>query len=199
MLRSFKSFAALAGLTVALGAASPAQAAVRTGTLTCDIISGGTVIIATHKGLSCRYDSLGGRHELYNGEINKFGVDLSITRNGRLIWAVFEPAFEPGGLGGTYAGVSAEATVGAGVGANVLVGGGHGGVTLQPISLQGQSGFGAAAGISSMTLTAYAPAEETVEVVRPPRHRYTHHRYTHHRYRPVHHYTYHKGKKVRHY
>ena len=199
MLTSLKTFAALAGLTVALGAAGTAEAAVRTGTLTCDIISGGTVIIATHKGLSCRYDSLGGRHELYTGEISKFGVDLSMTTHGRLIWAVFEPAWVPGGLGGTYGGVAAEATVGAGVGANVLVGGGNGGVTLQPVSLQGQTGFGAAAGIASMTLTAYAPPEETVEVVRPPRHRYTHRHY-----RTVHHYTYHHvhhyyHKPVRHY
>jgi len=186
MLTSPKTFAALAGLTVMFAAAAPAQAAVRTGTLTCDISTGATVIVATRKQLSCHYDSLGGRHELYTGEISKIGVDLSIT-TGHLVWAVFEAALVPGGLAGSYGGASAEATVGAGLGANVLVGGGNGGVTLQPLSLQGQSGFGVAAGISAMTLTAYAPVEETVEVVHPRRHHYYHHRYVHH-YRPVHHY-----------
>ena len=184
MLTSPKILAALAGLTVVLGGALPAQAAVRTGTLTCDISAGSTVIVATRKELSCRYDSLGGRHELYTGEISKIGVDLSIT-TGHLVWGVFEAALVPGGLAGNYGGASAEATVGAGVGANVLVGGGNGGVTLQPLSLQGQSGFGAAVGVSAMTLTAVAPVEETVEVVHPRRH-YRHH-YVH-RYHPVHHY-----------
>jgi len=191
MIRFSKTFAALAGLTLALGVAESAQAYVRTGTLNCDIIGGSTVIVATQKGLSCRYDSFAGEHETYTGSIGKIGIDLSITTNGRLVWAVFEPTFVPGGLGGNYAGVSAEATVGAGIGANVLVGGGNGGVTLQPLSLQGQSGFGVAAGITSLTLANYAPVE-TVEVVhhyRRQHHYYVHHyrhaRYYHHR---VHHY-----------
>jgi hypothetical protein len=182
MLTSLKTLAALAGLAVALNCPVPAEAAVRTGTLTCDIGGGTNVIVASQKTLSCRYDSIGGRHEVYAGEISKFGVDLSATTNGRLVWAVFEAALVPGGLAGTYGGVLAEATVGVGVGANVLVGGGNGGVTLQPLSLQGQSGFGLAAGIGSMTLTANAPPVETIEIVQRPRHHYIHHHYVHHYY-----------------
>lgn len=191
MLTSLKTLSALAGLAVVLNVAAPAEAAVRTGTLTCDIGGGTNVIVASRKSLSCHYDSFGGRHELYGGEISKFGVDLSATTNGRLVWGVFEPALVPGGLAGTYGGVSAEATVGVGVGANVLVGGGNGAVTLQPLSLQGQSGFGLAAGIGSMTLTAYAPQAEAVEIVHGPRHHYYHHRYVHHRY-VHHHYVHHR-------
>jgi hypothetical protein len=57
-------------------------------------------------------------------------------------------------LAGTYAGATAEASVGAGVGANVLVGGSNHTVTLQPISLQGQLGFDIGAGIGALELHA---------------------------------------------
>jgi hypothetical protein len=59
-------------------------------------------------------------------------------------------------LAGTYAGATAGATVGATVGAgagvNVLVGGSDRTVTLQPISVQAQTGMNIAAGVSTMEL-----------------------------------------------
>ena len=55
-------------------------------------------------------------------------------------------------LAGTYAGASAEATVGAGVGANVLVGGSNRTIQLQPLSVQGQTGINIAAGVTGIEL-----------------------------------------------
>jgi hypothetical protein len=42
--------------------------------------------------------------------------------------------------------------VGVGAGANVLVGGSNKTITLQPVSIQGQTGLNVAAGIASLAL-----------------------------------------------
>jgi len=67
---------------------------------------------------------------------------------------VFAPTrgIQRGGLAGNYAGGSASATVGIGVGANALVGGSGNTIALQPVSVQGQTGLSAAAGIADMEL-----------------------------------------------
>ena len=55
-------------------------------------------------------------------------------------------------LAGEYDGVDASATVGVGLGANELIGGSNQAFTLQPISVQGQTGLALAAGVESLTL-----------------------------------------------
>jgi hypothetical protein len=57
-------------------------------------------------------------------------------------------------LAGDYTGVSAEATVVVGGGANLLVGGSSQTFTLQPLSVQAQSGLNVAAGVTSFQLRA---------------------------------------------
>ena len=57
-----------------------------------------------------------------------------------------------GALAGGYGGLSAGAAVGLGVGANALVGGLGNSFALQPVSLEGQSGLNAFAGVSSLEL-----------------------------------------------
>ncbi|MGH6841056.1 MAG: DUF992 domain-containing protein, partial [Methylocella sp.] len=52
------------------------------------------------------------------------------------------------------AGVDASATIGAGVGANALVGGSGRTFTLQPLSIQAQTGLALAAGVAELTLRA---------------------------------------------
>jgi uncharacterized protein DUF992 len=58
-----------------------------------------------------------------------------------------------GALAGTYAGLGAQATAGAGVGANALIGGTGRSFSLQPLSIQGQTGINIAGGITTVTLT----------------------------------------------
>ena len=71
-----------------------------------------------------------------------------------MIWLVFAPgSIAAGALQGGYAGATASATVGVGVGANVLVGGGSGQVTLQPVSVEGNVGLNVAAGVGAVELT----------------------------------------------
>jgi len=69
------------------------------------------------------------------------------------VWAVFAPSsLGRGALAGTYVGASAEATVGAGLGANVLVGGSNRTISLQPLSVQAQTGLNIAAGVGEIDL-----------------------------------------------
>jgi hypothetical protein len=58
-----------------------------------------------------------------------------------------------GALAGSYGGVSAEATAIVGFGANVLVGGFKKSITLQPLSIQAQTGLDLAAGVAGLSLT----------------------------------------------
>jgi hypothetical protein len=127
------------------------------------------MIVMSSKAVSCRFTSLNGHTEPYTGDIRKLGIDVGFTRGSRIIWQVFEPAARPGSLAGSYAGASAEATLAAGLGANVLVGGGNGGVTLQPISVQGQTGLNLAAGVGSLNIKR-AEAPKVIS-----RHHHLHH------------------------
>lgn len=145
---------ALAG-AIAMPAPAMAQAErTKVGTLTCDISAGIGIIIASKKDVSCMFTpSRPGPREVYVGSISKFGLDLGATTGGEMIWAVYAPSNRRfGALAGHYVGATAEATVGAGVGANVLVGGSNRTVTLQPLSVQGQTGLNVAAGVAGLSL-----------------------------------------------
>ena len=158
MMRLFGTGVAAALLAIAMhpGTAA-AQSRAQIGTLDCDISGGIGMIIASNKEVTCLFrPSAGGPPEAYVGSISKFGLDVGATAGGRMVWAV-HAAFEgprAGALSGTYAGASAEATVGAGLGANVLVGGSNRSVALQPISVQGQAGLNVAAGVTQLELRA---------------------------------------------
>jgi hypothetical protein len=142
---------ALAGLAMS----TPAQAQyVQAGLLVCDITGGVGVIVASTKQVACRFVNAAGEPEVYTGAISRVGLDLGVTGGGQLLWAVFAPSgsFARGALAGNYAGASAEATVVLGVGANVLFGSSERSIALQPVSVQGQTGLSAAAGIAGLQL-----------------------------------------------
>src|SRR5665213_493509 len=154
-----KPLSALAALTLAAAVTLPAPAMAqrertKVGTLTCDISAGIGLIITSKKKLACMFTpSQPGPREVYSGSISKFGLDLGATTGGEMVWSVFAPTNRRfGALAGHYGGASAEATVGAGVGANVLVGGSERTVTLQPLSVQGQTGLNLAVGVSGLDL-----------------------------------------------
>lgn len=152
-----KISAAIGAIALGLAAAAPAQAAgVKVGTLTCNVESGWGYVLGSQKEVNCSYVPVKGSPDRYHGEITKVGVDIGYTRGGVLIWTVIAPAseLEPGVLEGSYGGVSASATAVVGVGANVLVGGLDKSITLQPISIEGNTGLNIAAGISAMNLRA---------------------------------------------
>jgi hypothetical protein len=144
----------LAAWVMAPGTPAQAQAGVRVGTLSCNVAGGWGFIFGSSKALRCVLTPGPGHPEHYFGTINKFGVDIGYTQGGVLVWAVFAPTanLAPGALAGTYAGATASATVGVGAGANVLVGGSNRTISLQPLSIEGNTGLNVAAGIGSITL-----------------------------------------------
>jgi hypothetical protein len=131
------------------------SAGVNIGRLECVVEGGIGLIITSKKRMQCVYRSTTGREETYFGSIRKFGLDIGVTGEAYMVWGVFAPGVvDDGALAGDYVGGSAEATAGVGAGANALVGGGN--ITLQPVSVQVQTGVNAALGVTSMSLE---PAE----------------------------------------
>ena len=139
---------------LALGTPAQAQSGVRIGTLSCNVASGWGFVFGSSKELHCTLTRGPGQPEHYSGTISKFGVDIGYTNGGVLVWAVFAPSTNvgPGALAGDYVGATGSATGGVGVGANVLVGGSSQSISLQPVSIEGNTGLNVAAGIGAITL-----------------------------------------------
>ena len=153
MKKTLRVIAAAAALTLGFGlSAQAAPHGVKVGTLTCNVSSGWGFVFGSSKDLRCTFRG-NGHAEHYTGSISKFGVDIGATAGGEMVWAVFAPTNRKfGALAGNYGGATAEATVGVGAGANVLVGGSDRTVTLQPLSVSGQTGLNVAAGVAGLTL-----------------------------------------------
>ncbi|MGH7031398.1 MAG: DUF992 domain-containing protein [Stellaceae bacterium] len=150
---------ALGAIGLAAGISTPvtparAQAGVRVGTLSCNVAAGWGFVFGSSKSLRCVFSGAPGHHDHYAGTISKFGVDIGYTQGGVLVWAVFAPTSSvyPGALAGSYIGATGSATVGVGVGANVLIGGSHRTISLQPVSIEGNTGLNVAAGIGAINL-----------------------------------------------
>lgn len=144
---------------LASGAPVKASEAVAVGHLDCGIKGGVGFIFGSTKELRCvfrpRLDKEG---ELYEGQIKKYGLDIGLTSNARLTWVVLASTELPvnqGALMGQYVGVAADASVGVGGGANVLVGGSNGTISLQPLSVQGQTGLNAALAVAEVQLVPF--------------------------------------------
>ncbi len=148
--------AALNAFALALGGlafSAPAQAQTRVGALECNVSGGVGFVITSSKALSCAFMGQNGRVEKYVGTIQKFGLDIGVTGPGKLAWAVISPSAPgPGALQGEYVGASASVTAGVGVGANALVGGSNRTISLQPLSVQVQSGVDLSAGVGAIQL-----------------------------------------------
>lgn len=142
-------------LALCCGSAA-AQSYAKVGVLTCDVSAGIGMILVQKQTLNCVFTSdAGGQPDHYLGTITEYGVALGEVAAGHLIWGVLASVggVPRGALAGSYAGVGAEATVGAGLGANALIGGSQRAFSLQPISVEGQVGLNVAAGITAITLT----------------------------------------------
>lgn len=163
---------AIAALAIPLASAN-AMPPVRAGVLQCEGGQNVGYVVGSMASLECVFQSEGRRPEPYLATIRRFGLDLGITDQTRLTWAVNAPTGRVGrgDLAGNYGGVGANASVGVGGGGNFLVGGPQHSYALQPISVQGQTGLNVAAGVASIELepVRFAPGG-------------THRHYRHHRH-----------------
>ncbi len=153
MIRFSRAVVIAAGFAATVSPAA-AQSRVEAGMLQ----SSGTTasfVVGSVTELRCTFRPTGGgAAEPYTATIRRVGVDVALPANVGIAWAVFAPTrrIGPGDLRGTYAGASASATAGVGVGANALIGGSNSTIALQPVSLQGQTGLGVAAGLAGLEL-----------------------------------------------
>ena len=149
-------FAAFALVSASIAPAiAEAQSGVRAGLLNCDLSPSIGLILGSHQSMTCRFTPDGPYPpEIYVGALNTVGLDIGITAGGRLAWAVFAPTAGPpaGSLAGNYVGASGEVGVGVGVGANVLFGGNARSISLQPLSVSGETGVNFALGLSGLEL-----------------------------------------------
>jgi hypothetical protein len=152
-MRKSVLFLSALGAAMALGAAAHADPVVKAGVLSCDVEGGWGLVVTSTRDLECTFAGADGRRDDYRGTITKIGVDVGYHSAGVIIWAVVAPSEPgPGALAGHYGGVSGSAAAGVGAGANVLVGGSGSTVTLQPASIEGDTGLNLAGGITGIDL-----------------------------------------------
>ena len=155
----FKSLVILSSLIlplpIAMAAEGMAARGINAGTLSCEVNPSVGLIIGSSTAMNCRFDAAGShRRHMYHGTLSKLGLDIGVTSKSYVSWLVFAPGkIEPSALAGSYAGASAQATAGVGLGANALIGGSNKSITLQPVSIQGQTGLNVAVGIAGLKLT----------------------------------------------
>ena len=137
---------------------APAKQVTKIGYLSCHVASGWGFIFGSSRKLECTYTpaETGKKIERYNGSISKFGADIGYLQSAVMLWTVVAPGMKitehPGLLAGHYGGATASATVGLGLGGNVLVGGMDGSISLQPLSIEGNTGLNVAAGVAMLDL-----------------------------------------------
>ena len=145
---------ATATLIAFITGAQAQQSRVQVGVLECRGGASVGFIVGSVTNLGCLLRADGRPDEPYVATIRKVGLDIGITQETALGWAVFAPVerLGPGDLSGTYAGAQGSASVGVGLGANVLVGGSANSIALQPLSLQGSTGVNVAVGLEGLEL-----------------------------------------------
>src|SRR5437588_2559881 len=144
---------AIAALIAPLASAN-ARPPVRAGILQCQGGQNVGFVVGSVTSLECVFQSEGRRPEPYIATVRRYGLDLGITAQTQLAWAVNAPnsRISRRDLAGNYGGVGANASVGIGGGGNFLVGGPANSYALQPLSVQGQTGLNVAAGIAGLEL-----------------------------------------------
>jgi hypothetical protein len=142
------------GIVIVSSMGASAQSGANVGVLSCTVEGGIGLILGSSKEMECNFDpSDGSEPHHYSGSVGKLGLDIGITNESYIAWQVIASGdLTPGSLAGNYVGASAQATAGVGLGANVLVGGSNESITLQPLSVQGQTGLNLAVGIGTMKL-----------------------------------------------
>ena len=155
-MRHFSILIGAAALLAAVTAASAQQPLqrVQIGVLECRGAASVGFIVGSVTNLGCVFRSDNMPEDRYVATIRKVGLDLGITQESALAWAVYAPVARlgPGNLSGNYAGAQGSASIGVGLGGNVLVGGSANSIALQPLSVQGQVGLNLALGVEALEL-----------------------------------------------
>jgi hypothetical protein len=111
-------------------------------------------IVGSVTELACLFKpNAGGPPEPYSATMRRAGVDIGINDKTVVAWGVFAPTrLNAGELRGSYGGAGGSVTAGVGVGANALFGGSNNTISLQPVSVQAQTGLSVAGGVVGLEL-----------------------------------------------
>ena len=141
-MKKLLAAAAVAAMAFAGVGAAQAESNVQVGVLTCDVAPGVGYVFGSSKDVTCEFTRKGHKTEVYEGSIDKLGLDLGVTGGGKIAWLVFAATKDvpKRALSGTYVGASAEASLGVGLGGNWLIGGSKKSIALQPWSVTGTIG-----------------------------------------------------------
>jgi len=140
---------------MALWASASFAGSADVGVLTCKLDGVKNDIVYTKEEFACEFKPTNGDVQTYRGVIKSIGMDLSVTKDLTMVWAVLNPAGNAAAaneLAGDYVGGGASIALDAGAGMNVLVGGGANSFALQPISVTGLKGAGVNIGIEGFSL-----------------------------------------------
>ncbi|CCD98381.1 DUF992 domain-containing protein [Bradyrhizobium sp. STM 3809] len=131
----------------------------RAGVLECEGRRTTGRLVMSQARLRCVFRSQGREPERYVARVRRYGLDLGLTDETRMAWAVNAPVndFGRSELRGRYGGVTANAAALFGFGGSFLVRDSDRAAALQPISLQGQTGLNLAAGITEVELVPLLP------------------------------------------
>lgn len=154
-MRSLGLLLGAAAFTLCCGSADAQSSRnVQLGLLNCHGGADIGFIVGSVTHLRCVLTGTGHPDQGYVATIQKIGLDIGITEDTNLLWAVFAPVDYkgPADLTGHYAGAQGDATFVVGLGANVLVGGSQNSIALQPLSLQSSTGIDISAGLESLDL-----------------------------------------------
>lgn len=156
-MKTIATATAMAALVLLIPQARAQQRGMELGMLECTIAGGVGMIVSSRKELACSFRPADRKFapEAYVGTVTKYGLDIGSTGKTLMQWLVLAPSadiYAPGVLAGNYVGASAEASAAVGGGASFLVGGSNQTFTLQPVSIQAQTGLNLAVGVTEFEL-----------------------------------------------
>ncbi|OSP54050.1 DUF992 domain-containing protein [Pseudoruegeria sp. SK021] len=161
-MKTLSAFACMATLCASAAFADDAadksdktEKGAQIGVLTCTMTDVTNVIVYTDEKFDCSYEPKEGDVQTYKGVMKSVGLNLSVTKGATMVWGVVAPSMDLDSatiLKGKYVGGTGKVEIGGGVAANVLIGGGSDSITLQPFSVSGLTGFGAALDVSYFEL-----------------------------------------------
>ena len=143
--------------------ATNANSKVYIGALTCSVSGSSGYVFGSTKDLSCVYLTKDGASQAYDGQIRKFGIDLGFTKDGQIVWHVFQLGAlvgagmitNPAALAGNYGGEQVSVAARSSAGGNWLYGGSNNQIVLQATQIQDSrnAGYNLAYGIAEMSLS----------------------------------------------
>lgn len=137
------------------------------GTLSCTLNPGVGLVFGSAREVGCSYAFYDRRghvvRETYTGRMDRAGIDLGLTSEQTVSWAVITPGGHsyPGMLARAFGGASADATIVVGAGTRSLFDQAGQPVVLTPVGNSGQIGVGFGFGATALGLQQVPNASYT--------------------------------------